>query len=87
MAKLGSTKNPLVLRVSDESEIDRIAWICGENDWHFILAFDPDEEQDLSDLEKKLNPPTRSETMKIGRNAPCPCGSGQKFKKCCAVST
>lgn len=22
-------------------------------------------------------------TKKIGRNAPCPCGSGKKFKKCC----
>ena len=22
-------------------------------------------------------------TGKIGRNAPCPCGSGKKFKKCC----
>ena len=21
--------------------------------------------------------------IKIGRNAPCPCGSGKKFKKCC----
>jgi len=21
--------------------------------------------------------------VKIGRNAPCPCGSGKKFKKCC----
>ena len=21
--------------------------------------------------------------MKVGRNAPCPCGSGKKFKKCC----
>jgi hypothetical protein len=20
---------------------------------------------------------------KIGRNSPCPCGSGKKFKKCC----
>jgi hypothetical protein len=23
---------------------------------------------------------------KIQRNAPCPCGSGQKFKKCCIDS-
>lgn len=23
------------------------------------------------------------ETPKIGRNAPCPCGSGKKYKKCC----
>ncbi|MGH9904241.1 MAG: SEC-C metal-binding domain-containing protein, partial [Pyrinomonadaceae bacterium] len=21
--------------------------------------------------------------MKIGRNAPCPCGSGKKYKLCC----
>lgn len=21
--------------------------------------------------------------MKIGRNAPCPCGSGRKYKQCC----
>lgn len=24
---------------------------------------------------------------KVGRNAPCPCGSGQKFKRCCALTT
>ena len=23
--------------------------------------------------------------MKVGRNDPCPCGSGRKFKKCCAA--
>lgn len=23
------------------------------------------------------------QTAKVGRNDPCPCGSGQKFKKCC----
>ncbi len=25
------------------------------------------------------------ETPKIGRNEPCPCGSGKKFKKCCGA--
>ena len=25
----------------------------------------------------------RRDTPKIGRNAPCPCGSGKKYKKCC----
>ena len=25
----------------------------------------------------------RRETVKVGRNDPCPCGSGKKFKKCC----
>ncbi|WP_343892776.1 SEC-C metal-binding domain-containing protein [Sphingomonas oligophenolica] len=23
---------------------------------------------------------------KVGRNAPCPCGSGQKFKRCCGAN-
>ena len=24
--------------------------------------------------------------MKIGRNEPCPCGSGKKYKKCCLLT-
>jgi preprotein translocase subunit SecA len=27
--------------------------------------------------------PTRSSGKKVGRNEPCPCGSGRKYKKCC----
>ncbi len=37
---------------------------------------------DLSDLLQGAEPPVlRSE--KVGRNAPCPCGSGKKYKRCC----
>ena len=33
---------------------------------------------------KVLGPITiRSEGPKVGRNDPCPCGSGKKYKKCC----
>jgi preprotein translocase subunit SecA len=28
--------------------------------------------------------PVRREAPKVGRNDPCPCGSGKKYKKCCA---
>jgi preprotein translocase subunit SecA len=24
-------------------------------------------------------------TRKVGRNDPCPCGSGKKYKQCCGV--
>ena len=27
--------------------------------------------------------PVRRTERKIGRNEPCPCGSGKKYKKCC----
>jgi SEC-C motif-containing protein len=30
-------------------------------------------------------PPSRRDAPKVGRNDLCPCGSGQKFKKCCAA--
>lgn len=25
--------------------------------------------------------------MAVGRNAPCPCGSGRKYKRCCALKS
>ena len=34
--------------------------------------------------EYQYNPATiKKNTNKIGRNDPCPCGSGKKYKKCC----
>jgi preprotein translocase subunit SecA len=27
----------------------------------------------------------RRQGEKVGRNAPCPCGSGKKYKKCCGA--
>jgi uncharacterized protein len=44
---------------------------------HLASAVD----SDLADGE----PPYVPATPKVGRNAPCPCGSGKKYKKCCAA--
>lgn len=33
--------------------------------------------------QQEAKAPIRRETEKVGRNAPCPCGSGKKYKKCC----
>jgi len=30
--------------------------------------------------------PVRKTTKKPGRNDPCPCGSGKKYKKCCGIN-
>lgn len=32
---------------------------------------------------RKAKSTVRREEPKVGRNAPCPCGSGKKFKQCC----
>ena len=29
--------------------------------------------------------PFEREAPKVGRNDPCPCGSGKKYKKCCGA--
>jgi preprotein translocase subunit SecA len=33
--------------------------------------------------EAEAKAPVRRAKKKVGRNAPCPCGSGKKYKKCC----
>lgn len=43
--------------------------------------FDPDMERLLVDWKAKQL--STDENVKIGRNQPCPCGSGEKYKRCC----
>jgi Protein of unknown function (DUF1186)/SEC-C motif len=38
---------------------------------------------DDSDLDWAASTPARNPWRDVGRNDPCPCGSGKKFKKCC----
>jgi SEC-C motif-containing protein len=37
------------------------------------------------DGEQVSGPPVVREGPRIGRNHPCPCGSGKKYKKCCGA--
>jgi Protein of unknown function (DUF1186)/SEC-C motif len=59
-----------------------------------------DEEEPLEDEDKSLDfdrwlnapssmgsSPYRRATPKVGRNDPCPCGSGKKYKKCCVSAS
>ncbi len=39
--------------------------------------------QYLPTSDPKLTPIKRDDETRVGRNEPCPCGSGKKFKKCC----
>ena len=83
MAKLGSEKRPIIVRVHSDEKARYVAEACAEHGWHYIIGFEPDKPEDISDLEKMLSPPKPIESQKVGRNDPCPCGSGKKYKKCC----
>jgi uncharacterized protein YecA (UPF0149 family) len=41
----------------------------------------------LRSLDGNGTPPPGTDWSTVGRNDPCPCGSGKKFKKCCGKET
>jgi SWIM/SEC-C metal-binding protein len=87
MAKLGSHKRPAVVRVQEPERAQEILGICNEYGWQVIVGIEPDKHEDISDIERLLNPPLPATTyLKTGRNDPCECGSGKKFKKCCLAA-
>ena len=46
--------------------------------------FTPEEQERIIDIQRKSRTVTVGD--KPGRNDPCPCGSGKKYKKCCAMT-
>jgi len=88
-------QRPAEQRVADFKEshgpIDAIdqcsIWICFQDDDD---DFVPQPDQDFEDTPPAFGNPTALPvpmpylaSPKIGRNDPCSCGSGKKFKKCC----
>ena len=51
------------------------------NPWEY----NEEDEQACADFRSRHNTKIRSinRDKRIGRNDPCPCGSGLKYKKCC----
>jgi SWIM/SEC-C metal-binding protein len=83
-AKLGTEKNPALVHVRTEERFKEVASLFKEKSWKYKIELEPDKPEDISDLERLLNPikPRRVE-QKLGRNEPCSCGSGKKYKNCC----
>ena len=80
MAKLGTKKRPIIVHVHSEEKARYVAETCAKHGWHYIIGFETDKSEDISDLEKMLNPPKPIVNQKICRNDPCPCGSGKSTK-------
>lgn len=49
-------------------------------------AFDEPDKKSPPPQPKMPHPSTSTAKAKVGRNDPCPCGSGKKYKKCCLLS-
>lgn len=54
---------------------DKIAdWVVTLNEWRLA--------QQVQGIDRRAAAPSK----KVGRNEPCPCGSGKKYKKCCGLN-
>ena len=82
-----------VKAVDDETEIDldidyeklyynmrdaKATWLFKLPSWKKVL---PDEK--AAEIAREYRDANIAHSEKIGRNDPCPCGSGKKYKKCC----
>jgi len=51
--------------------------------WYYVDGTFPDQNDQTEGRLSRQNRINTDNSTKIGRNDPCPCGSGKKFKKCC----
>ena len=90
-----SLKEPNPIETMDENTEVSLAFdkeklyknmVAAKADWLYELPqwkeIDSEEELKKVYKEQKESTTIRKE-KKIGRNDPCPCGSGKKYKKCC----
>ncbi|WP_025819892.1 PBPRA1643 family SWIM/SEC-C metal-binding motif protein [Shewanella marina] len=85
LVKLGTQENPLQLTVATEQRQQEIEQLLAQHQLVGTVAINADVAENIVDLEGILNKPqTTTFEKKPNRNDDCPCGSGKKYKKCCA---
>ncbi|MBQ6875556.1 MAG: SEC-C domain-containing protein [Lachnospiraceae bacterium] len=57
----------------------RAQWLYELPEWNALLS----EERRKELYKEQKSSTTIVKPKKVGRNDPCPCGSGKKYKKCC----
>lgn len=84
MTRLGQASQPAIVRVQTTDRAQQILELCSQHGIVCIVGVEADQPEDITDVTRALHPPTSVRApAKVGRNAPCPCGSGIKTKKCC----
>jgi hypothetical protein len=89
-----SLKNELdVESVDDDTEIDldidyeklyynmrdaKASWLFKLSSWKNVL-----DENQTAQIAREYREANIAHSNKVGRNDPCPCGSGKKYKNCC----
>jgi uncharacterized protein YecA (UPF0149 family) len=65
----------------DHNPVDHTHYLCSAYQQFFAHS-----EERLRQLSRRVPAPPpapAADLPRVGRNDPCPCGSGKKYKKCC----
>jgi hypothetical protein len=80
-------------RIRENFQVDEEEYELEDDDWELEEEEDQWADEDweaeedygdeFEDYEEERLRPIRHDNPRVGRNDPCPCGSGKKYKKCC----
>ena len=59
----------------------KASWLSGLSEWEGVLPVDRRKE-----IAADWRASKQAVSSKVGRNDPCPCKSGKKYKKCCGMN-
>jgi preprotein translocase subunit SecA len=81
------TKVTMLVQVKTEADVEAVEkQVEVENLQYQHAAFNDSNDNANADLETKVpGEPVIRDGVKVGRNDPCPCGSGKKYKQCHGV--
>ena len=80
----------MIVSVRDDTVRGILSVVPREKPMERVQVVKPTDEGFMRFGQKKVSRPQTSTPVrndnKVGRNDPCPCGSGKKYKKCCGAS-
>jgi len=78
----GALQSVVIIIIAHSAEAPLYACIM-QKAMQFSAPAKNSNEQTGSDFQQNLQKVKNEDGTKVGRNDPCPCKSGKKFKKCC----
>ena len=83
--RLGTKVNPATVYVQTEERNEELQALALEHNIHIQVEISEDKPEDTRELDSLLAKTATQIKNKVpARNEPCVCGSGKKYKKCCA---
>ena len=73
----------MIVRIKADT-VEKLSLVRVEKGSEFTNVYNPSEDYVMNRGDAQSEPSqAKREGKKVGRNEPCPCGSGKKYKKCC----